>query len=39
MMTMVKYQCQCDCGCEQGYDYQYATICTECQNNEKHEEY
>lgn len=30
------YPCQCKCGCEQGYDYQYSSICTECQNGEKH---
>ena len=28
------YPCQCDCVCEQGYDYQPATICTECGNGE-----
>lgn len=35
-MSDYTYPCQCECGCEQGYDYQQSTICSECQNGEKH---
>lgn len=37
MSNVNLYPCQCECGCEQGYDYQFAIICAECQNGDKHE--
>ena len=33
---MSNHYCQCPCGCEQGYQYQGATICTECQVEAHH---